>query len=513
MQISDKRNQIVLDGKTIREPVSIKDCEGVTIKNCDFQYDRSDTTLLTLSNCKKCIVSGNKFHDKSTLGLFLKIMGSKTDGNIIENNEFWNHTFNSDNGGEPVRIGNSSTSGCNFNTLFRKNSMHDLRADVETISVKSCGNIIEDNDFSNNESMIAVRHGGFNKIRNNRFKGKGGIRLLGAGNEVTDNFFKDNRDSKWIPIRVEYGNTERDPNFTSDNKPSGKEGSSHAMYARCIANKITGNKFENCSVTIKTDDRGRKLSPKDLIEQLNDIVKPGTVTTPSPVPEEEDIPEPPEPEEEPDVVVTPEPVETAPKPTAAQSLYDWWQSMFGQGPATSQPTPAPQPQSPTPAPTQPSPTTTPIPPPPTTTTQPVPSQGLETIGNKIDVLVNQERQKNGKTALQYDERLEGIAASHSKDMATRNFFAHVTPEGYDVGKRYSQAGYSGCRAWGENILWFETSRLSSMTYDEIAQKMFSQWMNSQPHKENLLRSIYTVEGIGVYIRGNRIYATQDFCGR
>ena len=508
MQISGKRDQVILKDKTLHEAVTIKDCENCIIDGCDFEYDKSDTTLLTLSNCRKCTVRNCKFHDKSTKGLFLKISGGNTSGNIVEGCEFWNHTFNDENGGEPVRIGNSSSSGCLFNTQFRKNSLHDLRADVETISIKSCGNVIEDNDFENNASMIAFRHGGFNKVRNNRFKGKGGIRLYGTGNEITDNYFKDNKDTKWVPISIENGNTERDPNFTSENKPSGKEGNSHAMYDQVIDNKITGNKFENCTKTIVFNDKGRKLEPKDKGKKLelkdllnlgNITVKPGEVTVP-PVPPEEEPVEPPEPEPEPEVIVTPEPIEAAPQPSRTSgSLYNWWIRISGGGPVAQ----------PAPAPTTP-PTTTPTPTPPTT--QP-PVETLDSIGNKIHILVNQERQKNGVAALAYDERLEGIAASHSKDMGVRNFFAHVTPEGYDLGKRYAQAGYTGCRAYGENIAYFETSRLSQMTYEEIAQKMFNMWLNSPPHHENMLRSMYTVEGIGMYVKENRIYGTMDFCGK
>lgn len=296
MEISGKSGQVILKDKTLRETVTVKNCKDCTIDGCDFVYDRTDTSNLTLSNCQRCKVINSKFHDKSTKGLFLRIIGADTKDNIIEGNEFWNHTFSKENGGEPVRLGNSDVSGCNFNTIVRKNTFHDLRSDVETISIKSCGNTIEDNDFENNQSMITIRHGGYNKIINNRFVGKGGIRVLGAGNEVKNNYFKNNQDDRWIPITIEYGNTERDPNFTADNKPIGKEGKSHAMYAQVNGGEITDNKFENCKHSVKTVDKGRKFGPVNNKAENNNVVQPGEQIPPT------EPAEPADPEEEkPDV--------------------------------------------------------------------------------------------------------------------------------------------------------------------------------------------------------------------
>jgi hypothetical protein len=117
--------------------------------------------------------------------------------------------------------------------------------------------------------MITVRHGAFNKIINNQNKGHGGIRVLGPGNEITGNTFKYNDSKKWVPIAIEFGNADRDPNFTSDNKPKGKKGKSHAMCARVIDNVIAGSNFENCKVKTETRrKKDRKLSPLNIISQI-----------------------------------------------------------------------------------------------------------------------------------------------------------------------------------------------------------------------------------------------------
>lgn len=233
--------------KTVKdEEVKVEECIDCSIVNCDFSFNKTDKTMLTLSNCVRCTVSKCKFHDKDTKGLFIKIVGDKTKDNVIEDCEFWNHTFNKENGGEPMRIGGSEFSGCKFNTIIRNCHFHDLKSDVETISIKSCGNVIENNKHEDCKSSITIRHGGFNKIRNNLFIGSGGIRVFGDGNEITGNYHKNNHSTKFPPLIVSNGSVEKDPNFDEEGNPIGKKGSSHAAYARVKNNLIEGNTYDNC---------------------------------------------------------------------------------------------------------------------------------------------------------------------------------------------------------------------------------------------------------------------------
>lgn len=148
-------------------------------------------------------------------------------------------------------------------------------------------------------------------------------------------------------------------------------------------------------------------------------------------------------------------------------------------------------------------------PPPTTP----PPPAVKPVDQYIHEAVNRERTKAGLKALSYDEALEAIALKHSKDMITRNYFSHVTPEGKTVGDRYRAAGYTGCNSWGENIAWFSTSRLGSMSNKDIGDKIFMQWWNSPGHHKNMMSPNYSIEGIGIYISGNKVMATQDFCRR
>lgn len=278
------KDNLVIEGKKFdKEGLTLTNCKNATIKNCDFSYDASGKDMLVLSDCQNCKIQDSKFHDKKTKGLALKITGSKTKGHTIERCEFFKLTYSDANGGEPIRLGNSDTSGCFFNCTVRDNYFHDLAADPETVSSKTCGNIIENNRHENCKSSFVVRHGGLCTIQNNQFQGEGGIRIYGYGNKITGNHFKDNQSSKFPPITLGAGNKEKDPNFTSYNKPSGKKGSSHATYAQVRDNVIENNTFENCKTRIFTRTN-EPLKPRDNTIRNNTEGGGGGGTTTPPAP-------------------------------------------------------------------------------------------------------------------------------------------------------------------------------------------------------------------------------------
>ncbi len=101
--------------------------------------------------------------------------------------------------------------------------------------------------------------------------------------------------------------------------------------------------------------------------------------------------------------------------------------------------------------------------------------------------------------------LQLAARTHSLDMATRNYFAHNTPEGVTPGQRIAATGYVGSPT-GENIAAGNATAAATMT----------QWMNSAGHCVNIMRGTYRSIGVG-YAYGAastyRHYWTQNFGGR
>lgn len=118
------------------------------------------------------------------------------------------------------------------------------------------------------------------------------------------------------------------------------------------------------------------------------------------------------------------------------------------------------------------------------------------VSDAIFCLTNQIRASYGLPAFRRDTRLDVAALLHSKDMSTRNFFAHVTPEGLTPSDRAAAQGYP--LGAGENI----ANGYPTATAVVLA------WMASSGHCHNILGSARDI-GIGAFGAGTS-YFTQSF---
>jgi uncharacterized protein YkwD len=129
--------------------------------------------------------------------------------------------------------------------------------------------------------------------------------------------------------------------------------------------------------------------------------------------------------------------------------------------------------------------------------------------------INDERVNHKLNALGVDRRLSAIARAHSEDMARRNFFSHVNPDGEDPTARGKHAAYECHKEFGrvvreglaENLYEGSPPRGT----DEIVRASVRNWMNSPGHRRNILEKGYDRTGIGAAISSDRIYITQLFC--
>jgi uncharacterized protein YkwD len=99
--------------------------------------------------------------------------------------------------------------------------------------------------------------------------------------------------------------------------------------------------------------------------------------------------------------------------------------------------------------------------------------------------VNNERNKEGVAPLTWCRNLASSSMAHAKDMATRSYYEHDTPEGLDPTDRAEISGYGG--GSGENIAAMQKSVVEVM----------DAWMNSPGHRENILDSSYNHFGFGI----------------
>jgi uncharacterized protein YkwD len=111
--------------------------------------------------------------------------------------------------------------------------------------------------------------------------------------------------------------------------------------------------------------------------------------------------------------------------------------------------------------------------------------------SSIGCLINEERASFGIQPVQPNAALRQAALSHSSEMVSEGYFEHTSPAGLSFIDRIEQYGYmKGVRAWdvGENLVWGD---------EELSTPgaLVTAWMNSPPHRENLLRGRFNEIGI------------------
>jgi len=156
------------------------------------------------------------------------------------------------------------------------------------------------------------------------------------------------------------------------------------------------------------------------------------------------------------------------------------------------------------------------------------------LERQIHQQINRERQNHGLSQLDRDALLAAIARKHSSDMASYHFFSHTNLQGEDPVERAKNLGWNKKKqhdpnTWaigpGENIFMNHlydkvvTTKQNGVkvkkeeyvwkTQEEIVQSTVQGWMDSPPHRKNILSPKYNQQGIGVTISGHEIYVTED----
>ncbi len=96
---------------------------------------------------------------------------------------------------ETIQIGNSGTSMSPSNTMVANNLFDRCNGEVEVISSKTNFNEFRNNIFYKSEGSLVTRHGNYCTVDGNYFIGDeksphaGGVRLIGTGHWVTNNYF------------------------------------------------------------------------------------------------------------------------------------------------------------------------------------------------------------------------------------------------------------------------------------------------------------------------------------
>ncbi len=106
--------------------------------------------------------------------------------------------------------------------------------------------------------------------------------------------------------------------------------------------------------------------------------------------------------------------------------------------------------------------------------------------DKLYQLTNQVRQENQLPTLSYNDQLALAAQRKAADMFAKNYWAHYAPDGKTPWDFILSTGYQYEFA-GENLA-------KNFLF---SQNVMDAWMNSESHKENILRKDYTQVGFAV----------------
>lgn len=130
------------------------------------------------------------------------------------------------------------------------------------------------------------------------------------------------------------------------------------------------------------------------------------------------------------------------------------------------------------------------------------TSGLTADELEVFNLINEQRTKNGLSALKIDSKVQNVARIKAKDMVNNNYFSHTSPtygSPFDMLNSF-KVSY---KTAGENIAG-NSSNSAAVTA----------WMNSSGHKANILNSSFNYTGVGV-VNGSKygkIYV-QMFIGK
>jgi len=113
-------------------------------------------------------------------------------------------------------------------------------------------------------------------------------------------------------------------------------------------------------------------------------------------------------------------------------------------------------------------------------------------------LTNQARTEHGLPALQWDATLASAAQAHAQRMTDQRTLSHQLPGEPDLPSRAGQAG-AHFRTVAENV-----------AMGGNAEALQKQWMNSPPHRANILDPRLDHVGIGVVERSGYLYAAVVF---
>jgi len=199
--------------------------EGITLRGCRYSRDvlefrTAPGKFASHSRMADCAVVDCSPADKETVTRFVSLygednevsrcyfagktnagptmvvwLGGKPNRHRIAANWFGPRVPLGHNGGESLRVGDSTTSMRDSLTAVERNLFDRCDGELEIISNKSCGNLYRGNLFDSCVGTLTLRHGNRCRVEKNLFLGHGlkdtgGVRVIGEDHVVAGNYFE-----------------------------------------------------------------------------------------------------------------------------------------------------------------------------------------------------------------------------------------------------------------------------------------------------------------------------------
>ncbi len=186
------------DSKSMAQDSRLTDC--VFEQPTDVESGKETTWLAVYGSNNRidhCYFSGKK-----TRGATVVIwVDEEPEKHRVDHNFFGPRPKLGENGGETMRIGSSKESEFVCQTVVEENYFYQCDREAELISNKSCENIYRHNVMEECSGALTLRHGHRCLVDGNVFLGKeasgtGGVRIIGEGHRVINNYFEGLRGDK-----------------------------------------------------------------------------------------------------------------------------------------------------------------------------------------------------------------------------------------------------------------------------------------------------------------------------
>jgi uncharacterized protein YkwD len=143
---------------------------------------------------------------------------------------------------------------------------------------------------------------------------------------------------------------------------------------------------------------------------------------------------------------------------------------------------------------------------------PDPKTQMAELETRLGVLVDEARRKTDPKAkpLQLDAELVQIARARATDMAEKNYLAHAAPNGDTSATLLMAADEQYQGLLGENLAAQHYRPETGVDPATFAERFLATWMDSPPHRENMVFADYDRTGVGAAVNGDTVYVALLF---